>query len=178
MKNFFFSFAFILLGLTTVFSQNLIVNKAETVVSFTIKNIGIKVDGTFSDIEVEAVFDKDNLSASYFSGEVATKSIDTGISARNRHLQKEDYFDAATYPKIKLVSKALKKMEKGGYEFIGELTIKGTTKPINFPIKIKETSNGTTVEGAFEVNRLDFKVGSKSWALNKTVKISIKLVTL
>jgi len=178
MKNFFFSFAFILLGFTTVFSQNFTVNKAETVVSFTIRNLGLNVDGTFSDIEVEAVFDKDNLSASYFSGEVAIKSIDTGISARNKHLQKEDYFDAATHPKIKLVSTTLKKMEEGGYEFVGELTIKGTTKPIKFPIKVKETSNGTTVEGAFEINRLDFKVGSKSWVLKNKVKISIKLVTL
>ncbi|MEM1123716.1 MAG: YceI family protein [Bacteroidota bacterium] len=155
------------------YAQNLKTNIANTNISFKIKNLGFNVDGTFSDFEVKANFEEDNLSASYFRGTAKIQSIDTGIKARDEHLQKEDYFHSEKFPEIKLTSKELKKVAEGKYEFIGELAIKGKTQTVTFPIALEKSGNSLTVTGNFEINRLDFEVGESSWVLKKTVKVAI-----
>lgn len=173
MKNLFISIILICFGPTIIFSQNLNTDSEGTAISFKIKNLGLNVDGVFADFRVKANFDKDNLFNSYFSGTAVIQSIDTGIEARNKSLQKKEYFDSAQFPTMTLSSNEIKKLGNGKYEFIGELSIKGTTKKITFPFTLEEGANHLIAKGAFEMNRLDFKVGASSWILNKKVKVSI-----
>ena len=92
MKNTFLLFL-LCLSPSFLFSQNLAMEKSQSSIDFTIKNAGFTVEGNFSEFDIQANFDKNNLSNSYFRGTAAVKSIDTGINARNNSLQKEDYFD-------------------------------------------------------------------------------------
>ncbi|MEM6320926.1 MAG: YceI family protein [Bacteroidota bacterium] len=164
-----------LIGLAPMYlqAQNLTTDVEGTNISFKIKNLGFNVDGTFSDFAVKANFDENNLSDSYFKGTAQIQSIDTGIKARDEHLQKADYFHSEQYPVIKLTSRELKKVAEGKYEFIGDLSIKGKTQTVNFPIALEKSENSLTVSGNFEINRLDFEVGESSWVLKKKVKVAI-----
>ena len=173
MKKLFVYLILMSLGTTIVFSQNLSTDKTGTSISFKIKNVGITVDGTFSDFQVKANFDRDNLSNSYFSGTATIQSIDTGIGARNKSLQKEEYFHSTQFPELKLSSDEIKKIGEDKYEFIGNLSIKGKTQKITFPFTIEKTENYLIAKGSFEINRLDFKVGKSSWILNKKVEVLI-----
>ncbi len=173
MKNCLLALGLLCLGSTTLYSQNLDTDKTKTTISFKIKNLGLNVDGTFSDFEVKANFEENNLSESYFIGTAAIKSIDTGIKARNKHLQKKEYFHSEQFPAIKLASDNLKKIGGNQYEFTGQLTIKGKTKVLTFPITIEKTTTNLIAKGNFELNRLDFEVGKSSWVLKKKVKVAI-----
>ena len=60
-------------------------------------------------------------------------SIDTGNERRDKHLLSDDFFDMAANPKIHFRSTGLKgdMAEPGAtFELHGDLTIRGTTKPI------------------------------------------------
>ena len=66
---------------------------------------------------------------------VPVKSLDTGLAARNGHLQGEDWLDAAKFPEIVFTAKSIarkgvdeKKREVWAYE--GEISIHGVTKAL------------------------------------------------
>lgn len=61
-------------------------------------------------------------------------SVNTGYALFNQHIQGEDYFDTAKYPTITFKSS---KMTFNGNEpvsLMGDLTIKGVTKPVTLAI--------------------------------------------
>ncbi len=161
------------LGYLSAQAQNLNTDKAATSINFKIKNIGLTVQGSFSEFSVMAYFDEQNLSDSYFEGTAVVTSINTGIKLRDEHLQKEEYFHSAQFPAIKLTSTQLRKMGEGQYEFIGQLWIKGKTKDLTFPITVERTDNNLLAKGNFELNRLDFEVGKSSWVLKKKVRVAL-----
>lgn len=172
MKNILTVILFICFG-TTILSQNLTTDTVGTSISFKIKNIGLNVNGNFPEYKIKANFDRDNLSNSYFSGIAIIKSIDTGVQARNKSLQKKDYFHSEQFPEMTLSSSEIKLLDVGRYEFKGELSIKGKTKTITFPFTTEETDEYIILKGAFEINRRDFRVGKSSLILSKKVRVSI-----
>jgi polyisoprenoid-binding protein YceI len=107
---------------------------------------------------------------------VDASSVDTDVDSRDNHLRKEEYFNVAKYPRLSFVST---KIEKSGnsntYKVYGKLTIKGTTKDINFPFTATPQANGYVFSGDFKVNRRDFNVGGSSFVLGDNVTISLQV---
>ena len=173
MKKWSLVFLLMSLGIMTALAQNLQTDKAVTAITFKVKNLGLNVDGVFSEFKIVANFEEDKLSESYFAGTAVVKSIDTGINQRDKHLQKADYFDSERFPELTLTSDKLTKIGEREYEFKGQLSIKGKIKPLTFPITVERTAKGILVKGKFDINRLDFGVGASSWILKKKVRVSI-----
>lgn len=165
MKRIFF---FLLLCgfIVTSFSQT------SSKVDFTIRNLGLNVEGYFKNTSITSKFDdQDNLIA--ISGEVEVNSIDTGIESRDEHLLESDYFNEAVFKTIKLRSIQVSKTNDHTYNAKVNLTIKGKTKAINIPIKVIKIDDGYKTTSNFEINRRDFNVGGGSFVMSKTVKVSV-----
>src|SRR5580658_7694046 len=77
-------------------------------VTFTIKNLGFKVGGSFTGVRGKVSFDPNNLSAAGFEVSVDAASVNTDNSMRDEHLKGEDYFDAKNHPRIQFVSTGVK----------------------------------------------------------------------
>lgn len=146
-------------------------------ISFRIKNAGFWVDGSLADLKVEGVFDPDKPSNSNLGATVSVATMETGIRKRDEHLMREDYFDQANHPNISLASTSI---QKKGEQFIfkGSLTIKGTTKSIEFPFTVQPKGNGMALKGSFSLDRIDYGVGSKSWILGRRVEIELSCTLL
>lgn len=94
--------------------------------------------------------------------EIDVNSINTGTADRDNHLRAVDFFDAEKYPTIKFVSKSLTKINDEDYKLIGDITLKGITKSIEFKVNyggqiVDPWGNiraGFTVEGS--IDRFDF----------------------
>jgi polyisoprenoid-binding protein YceI len=65
-------------------------------------------------------------------------SIDTGEANRDGHLKAPDFFDVDQYPQISFRSEASQIGPGGQITLNGEITIKGTTKPIELTGEIAE----------------------------------------
>src|SRR4249919_1722509 len=112
-------------------------------VHFVIKNFGIKTGGDFSGLKGTIKFDPRNPGGSSFNVTVNSSTIDTDNSSRDGHLRKEEYFDVNNYPVIHMVStKVQATVKPGRYQFNGNLTIKKTTKPIQFQFVVEEKDGG------------------------------------
>ncbi len=157
-------------------AQELIQNNNTTAVTFKIKNIGMYVNGNFNEVAVTSNFNTKNLGESYINAIIKVNSISTKSLKRDKHLLQDDFFDAAKYETIKLVSTNIGKISENSYQLKAKLTIKKITKSVVIPLDISETENSITIKSNFKLNRRDYNVGGSSWVLSNTVNIQIVYV--
>jgi polyisoprenoid-binding protein YceI len=134
-------------------------------VTFTVTHLLIsKVSGKFKDFTATAVYDPNDVSKSSLTGTIKTASITTDQETRDNDLKTNPgFFEVEKYPEITFQStKVYKKADEIWID--GNLTIKGTTKPVSFPVTINgpiTDQRGTTklgVEATFAINRQDFGI--------------------
>ncbi|QEC66037.1 YceI family protein [Panacibacter ginsenosidivorans] len=159
-----------------IFAQSLVATDAGSVISFSIKNFGITVTGTFTGLKGNILFDPAAPANSVFNLSVNTSTVNTGIDARDRHLKKEDYFNVEKFPVITFISTKVSASNKSGIFIVsGNITIKGTTQAINFPFVAKASQSGYLFTGTFKLNRRDFQVGSGSLILSDNLDVSFSV---
>lgn len=148
-------------------------------VHFVIKNFGINTGGDFQKLAGEIVFTPAAIAQSYFNVSVKSETVDTDNSSRDASLR-EDYFESAKYPEIKLISTKVEKTNKtdeGFYFFTGKIIIKNITKDISFPFKAEKVNDDWLFTGDFNINRLDFNVGKSSAVLGDKVQVTLKVLS-
>ncbi len=81
------------------------------------------------------------------------------------HLKSDDFFGVEKHPTAKFVVTKITPQSSGMEEVTGNLTIKGITKPVTFPVKVTQSSKGAMVKGTIVVDRskYDMKFRSKSF---------------
>jgi polyisoprenoid-binding protein YceI len=123
-----------------------------------------KVRGSFNEFEGSGYFDAENPAGSSLRLTIQAASIDTRNADRDGHLKSNDFFDMATYPEITFVSTAVEQADDTTYRVTGDLTIKGTTKPVVVDFEYAGTAvdpyNNQRIgfEGTTTVNRKDWGV--------------------
>ena len=178
MKNTLF-IAILLFTFISVYAQKTLTPAdAGSKIHFVIKNFGINTGGDLTGMKGDIKFDTAKPAQCSFNVTADVKTIDTDNGKRDAHLKKEEYFDAEKYPVIRLVSTKIESANKGStYMFTGNLTIKGTTKPVHFLFTAIAKDGGYLFAGGFEINRLDFKVGDNSAVMSNNVTISISALS-
>jgi polyisoprenoid-binding protein YceI len=96
-------------------------------------------------------------------GTIDINSINTREPKRDDHLRSPDFFDAAMFPEMKFVSRKVAGKGKK-YTVIGDLTIKGVTKPValtghmNGPIKDMQGVKRVGFRAEGKINRKDYGI--------------------
>jgi polyisoprenoid-binding protein YceI len=148
----------------------------KSVITFTVKNFGLNVDGTFSQLKGTIQFDPLALPNSSFDVSIESPSLDTGIDLRDKHLKKKDYLDVSRYTLLSFKSTSVAPGEKSGsYAVTGNLTIKDVTKEVQFPFTATVTGDGIAFVGKFKINRRDYNVGGKSISMGDTVDVQLEV---
>lgn len=125
-----------------------------------------KVRGAFHQFEGSAHLDGTDPSRSSGRVTIRTESIDTGVEQRDQHLRTNDFLDAPNFPEITFVTTAVEPRGEGEYRVTGDLTIKGTTRPVT--IDFEYTGNAVDpygnlrvgLEGSVTISRKEYGV---SW---------------
>jgi polyisoprenoid-binding protein YceI len=158
--------------ITTVRAQTSRILSGST--RFSVKFILGTCNGTFDAPKGTAVFDEKALQTSSFNLTVNAGSFKTNNDTRDKDMKSEKYFFVSRYPEIRFRSS---KVEKDGnsYKATGTLTIRDVSKTVTLPFDAKKNADGTyALTSAFEINRLDYKIGEKDWKLKDVVKVEIK----
>jgi polyisoprenoid-binding protein YceI len=124
------------LSADSIASGSYAVDPSHSNVSFEVRHMGIAtVRGAFRKFEgqIDATGD-----APVLTGTVSVDSIDTGDANRDGHLKGPEFFDADQYPQISFASTATEPATDGQVRLLGEITIKGITKPIELAGTIAE----------------------------------------
>jgi len=140
-----------------------IIDPTHSEVSFKVKHLVIStVTGYFREFEGAAESSSDDFEGATVSFSADLNSIDTNQKDRDNHLKSDDFFDAENHPKLSFAGKIVK--EGGEYKLVGDLTLKGNTKPLTLEVEFGGVAGdpyGQTKAG-FE---LEGKISRKEYGL-------------
>lgn len=148
-----------------------VVDKDHSKLAFIVDHHGItEVDGYFKKFETKVSSANDDLSDAVFEVTVETASIFTDLEERDNELKAEDLFNAKKFPVMTFKSTSFKKSQGNKYVMLGDLTIKGITKPITLDITIvgpnahpnpNNKSLQFGMKGTAVIKRSDFGIGGQ-----------------
>jgi len=154
-----------------VFAQaaRYVVRPTYTSIRFSIVKWGVfKEEGIFRDFNGTLDFDPAHPEQGHLSLVVQTASIDTKNDTRDGVLRGDDFLDAARYPTLSFVSRAVTR-DRSQWFVSGDLTIHGTTKRVRFPVTplgvrdLPKIGKLAAFETAFTINRRDYGVLGTRW---------------
>lgn len=166
------------------------IDKELTNFCFSVQHIYSKVHRRFTDCKGFILFDPDNLKESKISFETKVKSIDTGISKRDRHSRSKDFLNSSKYPLNSFAGSTISKAGENSYNVNGKLTIKGVSTEVILPLRNEGSKDhpfleGTEVSGfngQLSIDRLDYEVGDEKYyqmgGVGKDVDILVTIEVL
>ena len=132
-------------------------------VLFKIKHLVIStVTGSFRKFDGSVITEGEDFKNAKVTFEIDVKSIDTNQAQRDGHLQSGDFFAADLYPKITFESTSFVYVGGSDYKMVGNLTLRGVTKPIELNVEYggSENDGHGNIKHGFEVtgvvNRKEF----------------------
>lgn len=162
--------------------ETYVVDGSHTFPRFSYSHLGFSTQlSRFNKTTGKVVFDKAAKTGSV-DIEIDAKSVDTGSTLFNEHIQGEDFLDTAKFPTATFKStKVIFKGDKPA-KIQGELTIKGVTKPVVLtvtsfqamphPMQKKDAigANATTT-----IKRSEFNAGKYAPHVGDEVRIDIAI---
>jgi polyisoprenoid-binding protein YceI len=131
-------------------------------IGFNVKHLMVStVRGTFGAFEGTVTTPDDTFDGSTITFSADANTINTNSTQRDAHLKSADFFDAEKFPKLTFTSMSVKKAGEK-LEVMGNLTMRGVTKPVTLSAVFNGISKGMDgkrvagfdISGA--VNRQDF----------------------
>jgi polyisoprenoid-binding protein YceI len=62
-------------------------------------------------------------------------SLETGSPERDQHVRSAEFLDTRAYPQIRFASREVRPLGRGGYEVVGDLTIRDVTRPATLEVE-------------------------------------------
>jgi len=141
------------------------IDPSHTTLGFTARHLVVaKVRGRFGAVTGTITIGADPL-ASSVRAEIEMASVDTGDAGRDEHLRSAEFFDVEQFPTMTFVSTGL--TAKGSdYLLTGDLTIKGTTRPVTLDLEFDGVSGdpwGGTRVGFTATGEIDRRDWGLEW---------------
>ena len=138
------------------------IDPSHSQIEFAVRHMMITtVRGHFDKFSGRVDFNEADPTRSTVVAEVDTASINTRDANRDGHLRSPDFFDSEHYPTATFKSTKIEKLDKSHGRIMGDLTIRGTTRPVTLDVEYTgmgtmwgRTSAGFSAQTKF--NRKDF----------------------
>lgn len=141
------------------------IDPAHSAAQFQVKHLMIStVRGEFTKMSGTVTFDGRNFSTIKAEALIQTASINTREPKRDDHLRSADFFDAAAHPTIVFKSTRVQDVRGNAFKLVGNLTIRGTTRPVTLDVEATQVVKGMNNEkrigaqATTKINRQDFGV--------------------
>ncbi len=126
-------------------------------------------------------WNQDDPTASSVSVNIDPATIDSGVPKFDDHLRADDFFDVANNPSITFKSTKLTTSSATSGQMVGDLTIKGITKPVTLDVKFNKAGPargggsklGFSAKG--QIMRSDFDLGAYVPNVGNEVDILIQV---
>jgi len=145
------------------------VDKAASKLSFRGAMNATAFDGVFRRWDAQINFDPKDLAGSRAVVTIDAASAFTGDETRDESLPTADWFSTKAYPKATFVSRQFKDLGGGRYQALGDLTLRGVTKPILLPFTLAITGDQARMNASIVLDRTVFGVGQGQWKAGDTV---------
>ncbi len=141
---------------------------------------GEAIQGRFDSWTADILFSPDALDRSRVSVSIDMSSASSGDEQRDASLPGSDWFDTAVHPKATFVATRFDKTGEGRFVARGKLTLRGVSRPVDLPFRLKIDGDRAEVSGVTNLDRTTFGVGQGEWTSTDqiparvTVRIALK----
>ncbi len=112
------------------------VKGAHAFITFKIKHLGYSwLLGRFNEFDGSFYYDDAKPEASSINVLIKTASVDSNHAERDKHLRGEDFLDVKKFPEARFVSKRVEVKDSEHAIMVGDFTLRGITKEIQFPVQ-------------------------------------------
>ena len=147
---------------------------------FKVEHFGISlVAGRFTGISGTIVMDRDDPTKSSVEVVIKTKSVNTDLKKRDKHLRNADFLDVKKFPVMSFKSERVKKLKENVGEVTGSFTLHGVTKTITTTITfLGETDvpwgrHHAGFETSFVINRTDYGMDKLIGPVGEKIQITL-----
>jgi len=156
-----------LLAITTVTASadTYTIDRSHSSVGFAVTHLGLgKVKGEFRDFAGTIDYVPGDISKSRVEATIMVPSIDTRDSARDVHLRSGDFFAADSFPTMTFKSTKVTEKSKGKLEIVGDLTLRGVTRPVTLDAELVGAMNDpwgnkrVSFSARTKIDRMDYGV--------------------
>jgi polyisoprenoid-binding protein YceI len=131
-KSIAFLFAIALIGSAQA-QTTWTIDKSHTKIGFNVIHMAVsEVEGKFNDFDGTVISKTEDFNGAEISFSAKTTSIDTDNERRDTHLKSPDFFEAEKFPDITFKGTLVK--NGGKYKLVGDFTMKGVTKKVEFDV--------------------------------------------
>jgi len=142
------------------------IDPAHTVAGFTVRHLMISnVTGVFEATKGTIEYAIGDPSSVKADVTIETKSVNTRITRRDDDLRSDNFFNAEKFPTITFKSKRVQNVKPGGFELVGDLTIRDVTKEVVLkvegptqPIKDPQGNRRVGAAASTTINRKEFNI--------------------
>ena len=114
------------------------IDPAHAEIGFAVRHLMIAtVRGRFGAVSGTVTVDDAQPKNSKVDVTVDVTSIDTRQEMRDNHLRSADFFDVEKYPTMHFVSKRIEGDIEGEFQVVGDLTIRGVTRPVTLTASLE-----------------------------------------
>ena len=166
------------------------IDQAASTVSFTLQGSAlfkVKRDGYFKNFSGLVSYNPARPADTRVDLTVAADSIYMRNSEHAELLKSAEFFDVERFPTLHFASESTNIQPDGMLSVTGDMTIRGVTRRMTIPVKLRTTSNGpgqgTAFESTFQIDRTEFGInGVPDWhgfhvSIAKKVQIHIAIAT-
>lgn len=180
MKQFLAGLALAALACAPAMAKPYVVDQANSSIAFAGAHAGRPFEGRLGQWSVTIDFDPANPGASSVQATFDIASAATGEAMFDGTLPQADWFDTANHPQARFATTAIAANADGTWAVTGDLTIRGTTKTITFPLSLSDpAASPVTASAIIEIDRLAFGLGQQSdpkaeW-VSQTITVTLAL---
>lgn len=123
------------------------------------------VSGKFGTYDATITTEDENFENAKIDFSADINSVNTHNADRDTHLKSADFFDADNHPKLSFKASSFSKIDDHNYTLAGDLSLRGVTKPVQFPVEFSGLMKdpwGNTKAGL----NISGKINRKDWGLN------------
>lgn len=164
------------------------VDTSHTQVMFKVRHMGVStVTGKFNRFAATFAYDPADPESSWVTATIDAASVDTDNDRRDNHLRSADFFAADSYPTLTFQSTGVEQVEDGRLRVLGDLSIRGVTKPVVLEIALEGATVGqggqpiTGWTAETTVNRKDYGLmwnrltEAGGWVVGDEVRIVLEV---
>lgn len=136
-----------------------VVREASTI-EMSVRAFGGSHRGRFDEWSGDIAFDPGAPARTRATVEVRSGSLEMSPAAVRGRAVGPSFLDARRHPTIRFELRALEALGGDRYSARADVTMKGRTRPVTFPVDLRVTGDRAHLAGAFTLDRTDFGIGT------------------
>lgn len=159
------------------------IDPVHSAVTFRVRYLVGKVAGSFGTFSGTLVFDPARPAEASVEARIEVASVNTQNAGRDEHLRKADFFDAARFPAMTFKSTRARETAKGRLEVTGDLTMRGTTRPVVLSVAVlgsmlnpRTQAMSAGFSASTRLNRADYGMSYGTPMVGEEVEIELEIL--